>query len=359
MKVLVVGPSSTKSKGGMATVVKEIEEDDNLCKDYHIDSYASYVDGSRMKVMFYSFFAFIRFYFTKRGYDIYHIHMASWGSTFRKSYYVKLVKKWGKKVIIHIHGAQFLVFYNQISDKKKEAVVSILKSADRVVALSDDWKQKFDDTFSLKNCISIENGINMEKLSSAVQPIDKYRKSFLTLGRLGKRKGTYDLISAIEIVRKTIPDIKCYLAGDGEVEQAKKLVSQKHLEKNIEVIGWADFNQKLKLLRNVSTVVLPSYNEGLPMSILEGMACGKAIISTIVGAIPEVVGRENGILIKAGDVNALADAMITCCLDIDYMNQVSRANRKKIRQGYSMQMMHKKLAACYDKVYEGSFDNGG
>ena len=57
-------------------------------------------------------------------------------------------------------------------------------------------------------------------------------------------------------------------------------------------------------------VVLPSYHEGLPMAILEGMAAGKAIISTTVGAIPEVVTGENGALVEPGDVIALAQALL-------------------------------------------------
>lgn len=69
-----------------------------------------------------------------------------------------------------------------------------------------------------------------------------------------------------------------------------------------------------ELLRKSSVLVLPSYNEGLPMAILEGMACGKAIISTTVGAIPEVVKKENGILVQPGDVTALANVTLAAMI---------------------------------------------
>lgn len=143
------------------------------------------------------------------------------------------------------------------------------------------------------------------------------------IGRLGQRKGTYDLIDAIDIARKSVPNIKCYLAGDGDIEKVKDLVKTRKLEKNIEVVGWADFDKKLELLSSVSTVVLPSYNEGLPMSILEGMACGKAIVSTTVGAIPEVINKENGILVEAGDVKALSEALVECSQDIEIIKKMS------------------------------------
>ena len=157
MRILVVGRSPTRSKGGMATVIEEIEKDKTLNSKFNIDIYESYIDGNKLKVLFFSLFSFIRFYFTKRNYDIYHIHAASYGSTFRKGLYVHAAKKWGKKVILHIHGAEYMLFYEKSNQKDK--IVSILKEADEVIALSAEWKKKFDETFGLKNCVVLENGM--------------------------------------------------------------------------------------------------------------------------------------------------------------------------------------------------------
>lgn len=100
------------------------------------------------------------------------------------------------------------------------------------------------------------------------------------------------------------------MAGDGEVEQVRARVAERGLEDRVAVLGWVDGEKKLELLRNAAAVVLPSYHEGLPMAILEGMAAGKAIISTTVGAIPEVVTGGNGTLVEPGDVIALAQALL-------------------------------------------------
>lgn len=347
MKVLVVGPSPDRSKGGMATVIKEIRDDVKLNSEFDIDIFESFVDGGKIKRLLFSVLAYVRFVCTKRNYDIYHIHAASRGSTFRKGRYVRIAKKWGKKVMLHIHGAQYMEFFQESSAKKKQEITDILNAADMVIALSEDWKRKFDATFDLKNCVVLKNGIDMDKLAPAITDPKEFRKSFLFLGRMGKRKGTYDLIDAVDIARKKVPDIKCYLAGDGEVEKVKSLIHEKELEKNIEVVGWADFEKKLDLLKKTSTVVLPSYNEGLPMSILEGMACGKAIISTTVGAIPEVVGEENGVLIDPGDVQTLAKAMVSFCENTYRVEKISRLNIQAIECEYSMKTMHKKLAEYY------------
>lgn len=350
MKVLIVGPSPEKSKGGMATVIKEIKDDNNLNTKFDIDIFDSYIDGGKFKVAIYSVYMFIKFLIFKRQYDIYHIHVASKGSTFRKRYYVRAIKRWKKKVILHIHGARYVEFFNSLSTRKQRQVVGTLKSSDIVIALSKDWKKIFDEMFGLNNCVAIENGINVNSLSNAITPACDYMKSFIMLGRLGDRKGTYDLIKAVERAKEKVPDIKCYLAGDGEIEKYQKIIIEKRLEKNIIIVGWINYEKKISLLKKCSTVVLPSYNEGLPMAILEGMACGKAIISTKVGAIPEVVMPDNGILIPPGDINKLTEALITCATDKRLMNVMHKSNILKVKKNFSMEIMHKKLEYYYNSL---------
>ena len=351
-KILIVGPSSTKSKGGMSTVIGEILEDNELKNKYDISAYESYIDGTKFRVLLYSIWAIFKFIVTGQAkkYDVYHIHAASYGSTFRKRIYLKIIKKYKKKVILHIHGAEYMVFFDKLSKKKKRQVIDTLQVADMVIALSNEWKNKFDNKFGLTNCYVLESGINTEKLAPAIVDTKKNQTSFVTLGRLGKRKGTYDLVDAIEIARKKVPNIRCYLAGDGEIDKFCNIIVERGLQNNIEVVGWADFTKKLELLSKVSTVVLPSYNEGLPMSILEGMATGKAIISTTVGAIPEVVKEENGILIQPGDVQALADALVKCSTNLKMLEDMSQKNINKIYEQFSMKSMHLKLMSYYKQV---------
>ena len=69
VKVLVVGPSPTRSKGGMATVIEEIAKDKMLNTKFDIDIYESYVDGNKLRVLLFSMFSFIKFYFTKSYID--------------------------------------------------------------------------------------------------------------------------------------------------------------------------------------------------------------------------------------------------------------------------------------------------
>ena len=167
------------------------------------------------------------------------------------------------------------------------------------------------------------------------------------LGRLGERKGTYDLVAAAEAALGKNPELRFCLAGDGEVERARAIVKEKGLEGNIDVVGWVNGEEKLRRLHEAATLVLPSYHEGLPMAILEAMAAGKAIISTNVGAIPEVVGDGNGILVEPGDVPALTQALLRCSADGEALARMSANNREKAEGVFSIRRTHEALAEYY------------
>lgn len=352
MRVLSIGPSIKNSKGGMSSVIKEIQEDKDLCEKDNIDFYDSYIDGNKIKVIIFSIYALVKFIITGKAkkYDIFHIHMASYGSTFRKMMYAKIIKHYNKKLIIHIHSGEYIKFFNNLSEKNQKSVSNFLNSADLVITLSNEWKNKIESTINISNCKSLKNGINMDKFSSAINNVEDFSCSLLDLSKLNENKGTYDLINAINIVKNTIPNIKVYLAGNGEIEKAKEIIKEKELEKNIKLLGWIDVNEKIDILNKVSIVILPSHYEGLPMCILEGMACGKAIISTNVGAIPEVVTKDNGILVNPGDVNTLANAIINLCTDANMLKSMSNNNLEKIKENYDLHIMHNKLAKFYESI---------
>jgi glycosyltransferase involved in cell wall biosynthesis len=349
-KILVIGPSPERSKGGMATVIQGIRDDYSLKEKFDIDIFDSYIDGNKINRALYTINAFHKFKTKYMAYDLFHIHVASYGSTFRKVKYVRFIKKHHKKVILHIHGAAYMDFYNKLNDEKKRYVVDTLKSCDLVIALSNEWKERFEKNLGLENCVSLPNGIDTNEFERAIIEDGAFINSFLLLGRLGKRKGAYDLVDAVDLLVKDFPSIKLYMAGDGEIDQVKEIVKKKKLEKNIEIVGWVDFQGKIKLMKKVATIVLPSYNEGLPMTILEGMAAGKAIISSTVGAIPEVVKDDNGILIAPGDIESLSNAMKKMMNTPGLPGTMGRSNIKKINENFSMKKMHSDFAQFYESV---------
>ena len=102
--------------------------------------------------------------------------------------------------------------------------------------------------------------------------------------------------------------------------------------------------------------VLPSYNEGLPMVLLEAMASRLAVVATRVGAIPELVGEaggnESGILVPAGDVGALATALRALCGDRERVRRMGQRGRETVESRYSARAMAERYRAVYEQARE-------
>ena len=176
----------------------------------------------------------------------------------------------------------------------------------------------------------------------------------LFLGELGRRKGCYDIPEVIEDVVKDIPDVKFILAGAGSAQEEtaiKQLIKEKGIEQNVEFPGWVRGNQKDKLLRESDVFFLPSYNEGMPMSILDAMGYGLPIVSTTVGGIPKIVhDGENGFCFEPGNVMEMGKAIEN--LLENKRVEASISSFEIVKRGYSLEQHIKKLEECYKKAFE-------
>ncbi len=346
MKILVIGPHETRARGGMSGVIQGIHKSELLNQAFEIDVFPSYIDGSLPVRVLYSVYRYLFFLLCWRGYDLFHIHVAERGSVLRKRLYLRKVKKAGKRAIIHVHAAEFPAFYDSLGSRRRR-VDDFFRRADLVLALSDSQRRELASRVPMNACRILHNGVDCARFRKAWTDVSAHRNSFLMLGRLGARKGVYDLVAAVEIAVRQNPAIRVCLAGDGEVDQVRSMVAERGLEEHVAVPGWIDDARKLEYLREAATVVLPSWHEGLPLSILEGMAAGKAIISTRVGAIPEVVAEENGILLEPGDVPGLAEALLRYSGDSGLLEGMSLRNREKAEELFGLGRMHGLLAGYY------------
>lgn len=355
MKILVIGPSIEKSKGGMASVIRQISEDDKLNNEAEIDIFSSFRDGPFVIRLIYSLVVFFKFTLICSNYDLIHLHMASYGSTRRKMVYYQWARKKKVPVVAQIHGAEYKEYIKSLSEKRKNKLVKLLNSLPMVIVLSNKWKSFFSDELGLNNVKVLYNGVFANNYQ--VVDIEINKSNFLFLGRVGKRKGVFDLIRAFSKVIKKHPTALLTIAGDGEIGKAQKLVDELGIQKSVRLVGWVDGDEKIELLKNNSTVVLPSYNEGLPMTILEAMAAGRYIVSTSVGGIPEVViDGENGELIRAGMIDDIYLAINNVIEGKKELKEISNRNSRKIRQKYDVEVLDKLLLNYYE---EALLINGG
>jgi glycosyltransferase involved in cell wall biosynthesis len=348
-KVMVIG-SSLEDKGGIVTVMKNINTS-YIAEKYDITHVETYITGSTIKRLFYFLKGLIHFLLGLIIFqpDIIHIHMSYKGSFYRKSVFVILGKVLlGIPTVIHVHGSSFKDFYSSLSNMRKKYCRYILNKIDRLIVLSEDWKRYFSDIVNPVQILVLYNGVHTVQYSGYRQNDPLHA---LFLGRLGRRKGTYDLLDAVKLLKEHRVPFKLLLAGDGEIDEVKRIVKKEHLENYVEILGWINGSQKTDLLQNSDVLVLPSYNEGLPMAILEAMDYGMTVISTPVGGIPEVIkDGVNGFLVEPGDVKGLVEKFVHLAENPALSRTMGEKNQVKVKKEFDLTVILKDLELLYEEL---------
>lgn len=341
--------STLKTKGGMVSVTKNYLGYPNW-GDYEIKFIPTHFDTNKILLILYFGIRYIQILFTilSDNYEIAHLHTAERGSFWRKRFLMKTYHKFGIKVVLHHHAAEFEDFYCNCTEKQKEKVRETLTEADVNIVLSKRLVPMIKEKAPNANVEVLYNAVACGKSN----PYSLNAKNILFLGRLGKRKGTYDLLQAIAIIDKEIPeDVKFYLCGDMGEDLVKQKVTELGLQHRIDHIGWIDGSQKEQIFANTMINCLPSYNEGLPMTILETMAKGIPNISTNIASIPEVIiNDENGFLIKPGDVDALSQRLVSLINDPNLRKRFSDNSYNTVKNDFSLDYHIAKLKHIYDEL---------
>lgn len=246
-----------------------------------------------------------------RNVKILHIHTAADTSFYRKMIFTKMGKIFGKKVILHMHSSRFKDFYNEQNERKKKSILQGLMKPDKLLVLSQSWKEWFQNIGIPAEKIEILHNITETPIKLPYELDGKMHLLFL--GELGQRKGVFDLLKGIANHKESFKNkIILRIGGNKNEDKLKKFILDNDLSDFVFFEGWVSGNKKKELLNWADIYVLPSFNEGLPIGILEAMSYGCAIISTPVGGIPEVViPNKNGLLVEAGNSESIAKAINT------------------------------------------------
>lgn len=307
-KRVLMCSSSLDYPGGMTTVVKNYLSFPGW-DEFSIQFVPTHVPGGKAKVL--SHFALVlpRIFrgLSSHEFDLVHLHVAERGSFFRKALIARKAKKEGVSVVLHHHAAEFEQFYASLDERGREYVRSTCEMVDVNIALSKSVKDAMLEHFPDARFEVLYNAVPTYP-ENHYNPNGKY---IAFLGRVGDRKGTFDLIRAFASALSQIPDVyRLVICGDGEVEKARTLAGDLGILDRVQCRGWVGSDERSDVLCDAALNVLPSYNEGLPMSILEAMSYGVPTLSTRVAAIPEVIKPgKNGWLIEPGDVEGMANVI--------------------------------------------------
>jgi len=333
MKVLMIGPGRGV-KGGISSLVNEYYKA-GLDKRVSLKFIATMVDGNKFIKLIIAVSAYIRFCISIRDCDIVHVHMSQRASFLRKSLFISKAYRAKKKIIIHMHGSQFdKYYYDECDDRQKSKIRDVFSKASYVIALSEGSRRMLSDFCDSDKIVVLPNAVTMPDYVKN----DYSDKNVLFLGGYEKRKGIDDLLEAIPKVLDKLPDAQFIICGagdsskvkpqkvqeEGNIAENKSLLRNGIYDNNITWLGWVDDNKKKELFMSCRVFTLPSYDEGMPMALLEAMSYGLIAVASDAGAIADVIeAGVNGYINKPGDHDAYANNLI---------GALQNANAKEIGQ---------------------------
>lgn len=342
IKVCMIVPDE-RVKGGIAAVVNGYRSFD-FGKDFQISYVESYCDGGRFRKLFKAvcgYAGFLKELCTNKP-DLVHIHSSFGPSFWRKLPFISMAGLWKIPVLNHIHGAEFEQFYVRASERKKGIIRKVYRKCEALIALSDEWKERLALIVPREKIFVIENYCIIPKMP------DRKKNQILFLGEIGERKGCFDIPSIYAEILRRVKAVPLVMCGDGETEKVKRLFEQKGAAEGVSFPGWVRGEEKERLLGESSIFLFPSYNEGMPMALLEAMAYGLAAVTTNVGGIPKVIDHGvNGYLCNPGNIGDIAERVSELLLDGEKRSAFGNAAREKAVTQYSLERHVEKLRVLY------------
>jgi len=259
---------------------------------------------------------------------IVHLNSALSNKAFwRDAVYLVISKLLRRKVVFQLHGGSLGAM---CAKKATEFLVRFVFSmTDAVVVLASSEKRDFELRGITKGLAVIPNAVDVSQYCGSAGRVHSGKVQRLVyLGRLVREKGIFEAIEAIETLHTEgrFSDIELSIAGSGPArEEIERCINDRRLGSCVRLVGPVYGIDKVEFLRAADVFVLPSYQEGLPYSILESLAAGTPVIASNVGGIPDVVvDRVHGILISPRDPREIVRAVRELGQSQDALRAMSR-----------------------------------
>ena len=271
-------------------------------------------------------------------YDIVHFHTVPGRSITMQMPVFLYSLLWKKKTIIHIHvGNQLLEYTNDNMFKY------VLDKATKVVVLANVLKDLMKEHYNIDADV-LYNPIEEQEKRDA----GNIEKSIFFAAYLTMNKGYDTLLKAFKEVVEKHPDWKLILAGSGETENAKRLINELGIEKNVEQHLWLNKEQMSEFYKKVSIYCIASKQEGFPMSFLEAGSYGIPIVTTPVGGLVDIIENEkNCMVFDYGNHTVLAQQICKLIEDNSLQNEISRNITLVVKEKFSISAIDKEIQKLY------------
>ena len=282
-------------------------------------------------------------------YELLHLCSSASVSLIKDYFILKSCKRQQVNSVVHFHFGRIPAIYLSRNWEYK-LIHKVISLADKVIVIDlKSYNTLLKEGY--KNIELLPNPLTpqVEEIVNSNANITVDDRKLLFAGHTVPTKGVFELIEAC----KQIPDIKLKMIGLVREDMRTQLL-QAAGEGNqswLEIAGEQDYETTIKEMMSAGVFVLPTYTEGFPNVILESMACGCPIVTTDVGAIPEMLdienGFDNGICVKPKDVQGLKEAILKMLNDREYAVQCGLNAQKRVKEQYSMPIVWDKMVEIW------------
>lgn len=257
----------------------------------------------------------------------------------------------GHRMLVHIHGGVFLTHYEQVPWFIRWVLRKVFAWRIPFVVLGDNEKRILEKEFGAKHVVPLPNCVDLTDATAYHRTINRKKPLVLGyIGRIAETKGMEYLLQAcVQLKRRGVSFI-IKLAGAEEVKDYFLPLFDSYLGNYFAYSGVVSGEKKNEFLRGLDVFVLPSFFEGLPMSLLECMSYGAVPVTTDVGSIGEVVkDGENGLFIKDHDVESIVKAVMQLDVDRNLLEQLGGMAKETIFEKFNPQKYIGELNRLYDE----------
>lgn len=343
MKRVLVIATSRKTRGGITSVVKAHETGEQW-KKYHCKWIETHRDGNSIRKLWYLFSALLQYLVLLPFYDIVHIHIATTQSAKRKQFFFYPAKWMKKRTIFHFHPSNEKFLFEPYNQKLYQKLFS---QADLILVLSEQWKKWLEESLGITEHVEVL----YNPCPKVNRREDIRENNILFAGTIIPRKGYGDLIKAFAKIAKKYPNWKIIFAGNGEIENAKKIASEYGISNQIVFPGWINGKKKEETFQKASIYCLASNGEGFPMGVLDAWAYGIPCVVTPVGGIPDIIKDEvNGLIFPVGDIDTLASKLEKLITNKDLRTKIVKETDKYVNNEFNVSSINQKLGQIYSNL---------
>lgn len=263
---------------------------------------------------------------------------------------IKVAHKLGMRIVLHIHGGNYIKERNRPWYIKR-LLNKIFAWGKSVIVLGEEEKNILEEDFKLKNVVSLPNCIDLTEAKKFNRCIaEKETLDILYIGRIEPNKGIDYIFDACKVLKEENVNFHLNFAGKEEIEGQYIPKFKEVFGDYFSYHGIVSGSVKTELLKKCDIFLLPSFYEGLPMSLLETMSFGQVPVVTPVGSIPTVVtDNTNGIFITVKNVEEIVTAIKKLTTNKDICTALSQKAKETIIAEFDDMEYIKKLNILYSR----------